>query len=270
MRYLSGIHALNLNCSLDTCGDWHQSALRWEELDWRESDGSVWGDYGIEENSHIPKHPGTYKTANHIRALLDLLADGNTALAQGMRDELVDNDKYTLEIFSKVILLKQLPVWPKVDDFMGMEYFRQWLEYKDEKQCKKFIPKSLPTVALSCNFSSLSDDDINRLARIKALDYVSSNSIRDLYDLSFVINNYYDKLAVTTIEFVSDLMQYNDLELADYLLAVQHDELVAPEVLIQEFLKMHDKLGLLYSDNEKAVLEAYSKEMMPPHIGDKA
>ena len=83
MRYLSGIHALNLNCSLDTCGDWHQSALRWEELDWRESDGSVWGDYGIEENSHIPKHPGTYKTANHIRALLDLLADGNTALAQG-------------------------------------------------------------------------------------------------------------------------------------------------------------------------------------------
>ncbi len=65
-------------------------------------------------------------------------------------------------------------------------------------------------------------------------------------------------------------MQYNDLELADYLLAVQHDELVAPEVLIHEFFKMHDKLGLLYSDNEEAILEDYSKEMMPPHTGDKA
>lgn len=152
MRYLSGIHALNLNCSRDTCGDWHQSALSWEELYWWESDGSVWGDYGIEENSYVPKHPGIHKTANHIRALLDLLSDGNTALAQGMRDELIDNDKYTLEIFSQVILLKQLPVCPKVDDFMGREYFRQWLKYKGEKQCKKFVLKPEPTLANNCNF----------------------------------------------------------------------------------------------------------------------
>ena len=41
MQYLSGIHALNLQCSLDTSGDWHQSALRWKDLDWRESDGSL-------------------------------------------------------------------------------------------------------------------------------------------------------------------------------------------------------------------------------------
>ena len=49
MQYLSGIHALNLQCSLDTSGDWHQSAFRWKDLDWRESDGSLWGDYGIDE-----------------------------------------------------------------------------------------------------------------------------------------------------------------------------------------------------------------------------
>ena len=131
MQYLSGIHALNLQCSLDTSGDWHQSALRWKDLDWRESDGSLWGDYGIEENSHIPEHPGTYKTANHIRALLDLLVEGNTALAQGMRKQFIDNEKYTPEIFSKVLYMKDLPIWSKIDEFMGKEYFRKWLTYKE-------------------------------------------------------------------------------------------------------------------------------------------
>jgi len=130
MKYLSGIHALNLRCSLDTCGDWHQSALKWQDLDWRESNGSLWDEYGIEENSHIPEQPGTYKTANHIRALLDLLSDGNAAQAQGMRDQYICNDKYTMEIFAKVMKLRQLPIWPKIDAFMGKEYYRQWLRYK--------------------------------------------------------------------------------------------------------------------------------------------
>ena len=131
MRYLSGIHALNLQCSLDTSGDWHQSALQWKKLDWRESNGSLWGNYGIEENSHIPEHPGTYKAANHIRALLDLLFDGNTALAQGMRKQFISNEKYTPEIFSKVIRMKNFPIWQKIDEFMGKEYFRKWLNYKE-------------------------------------------------------------------------------------------------------------------------------------------
>lgn len=131
MRYLSGIHALNLTCSLDTCGDWHKSALKWECLDWRESNGSLWGDYGLEENSNIPEHAGTYITANHIRALLDLLLDGNTAVAQGMREQYIGNDKYTEEIFAKVAFMKDLPVWRKIDDFMGREYFRRWLKYKE-------------------------------------------------------------------------------------------------------------------------------------------
>ena len=32
MEYITGIHALNLNCAIETCGDWHQSALRWEKI----------------------------------------------------------------------------------------------------------------------------------------------------------------------------------------------------------------------------------------------
>lgn len=131
MKYVSGVHALNLSCSLYTCGDWHQSSLNWSQLDFRESDGSLWGNYGIEDNSHIPENPGTHKVANHIRALLDLLHDGNTAVAQGMRDQYICNDEYTEEIFNKVMYLRVLPIWPAIDAFMGREYYIKWLQFKE-------------------------------------------------------------------------------------------------------------------------------------------
>ena len=95
MKYVSGIHALNLVCSLDTCGDWHQSAIQWDNIPMRESNGSIWGDYGIEHNRKIPEHSGQYNVANHIRALLDLLEDGNFTVAQGMRKDYICNDRYT-------------------------------------------------------------------------------------------------------------------------------------------------------------------------------
>jgi len=77
MRYITGIHALNLPCSLLTSGDWHQSGLRWEKITYRDTEDSIFGDWGIEQCSVVPKHEGTYAVANHIRALLDLLEIGN-------------------------------------------------------------------------------------------------------------------------------------------------------------------------------------------------
>ena len=129
MKYITGIHALNLNCSLETPGDWHQSAIQWQKPTMRESDGSMFGTYGIETNSNVPEHNGTFYTANHIRALLDLIEEENFPTAQGMRDEFICNDKYTQEIFEKVVLMKKLPHWQKISDFMGKEYMMQWVNF---------------------------------------------------------------------------------------------------------------------------------------------
>ena len=107
MKYISGIHALNLNCDLDTCGDWHQSALKWDHIKLYESENSLWNDYGIESNKSIPEHEETYHVANHIRALLDLLYDKNFALAQGMNHNFIGNEKYDIEIFKQVLLMKK-------------------------------------------------------------------------------------------------------------------------------------------------------------------
>lgn len=132
MKYITGIHALNLPCSLTTCGDWHCSALQWEIPNFRESEDSFFGDYGIEYCSVVPENEGTYAVANHIRALLDLLELGNYSTAQGMDEDFIGNDKYTREIFDKVALMRNLPNFCEIDRFMGREYYGKWLDYKME------------------------------------------------------------------------------------------------------------------------------------------
>ena len=129
MKYISGIHALNLRCSLQTCGDWHQSGIQWKMPTVRESSNSLFGDYGIEKNSYVPEHEGACNTANHIRACLDLLAEGNFGYAQGVRNELICNDSYTPEIFKTVYVLKNLKHWDKISEFMGKDYGLQWLNF---------------------------------------------------------------------------------------------------------------------------------------------
>ena len=130
MRYISGVHALNLPCSLQTCGDWHCSALRWRDITFMDTETAFFGDYGIEMQKRIPEHDGTYAVANHIRALLDLLETGKFSVAQGMNKDFICNDGYTEEIFDKVAMMKDLPHWPEIDHFMRKEYYMKWLDYK--------------------------------------------------------------------------------------------------------------------------------------------
>lgn len=135
MKYITGIYALNLTCSLDTSGDWHQSALCWDKPDIRESLNSRFGDYGIEENFSIPMKKGMgYKTANHIRAILDLLEDRNFGLLQGMREYYIGNAKYDNEIFMSVYSMKDLSYWQEISEFMGKEYMMKWIKFLKQKE----------------------------------------------------------------------------------------------------------------------------------------
>ncbi|MBS3886656.1 MAG: hypothetical protein KGZ41_00990 [Dethiobacter sp.] len=134
MLYLSGIHALNVSCELLTCGDWHSSGINWHSFVLLESETSLFGDYGIEQGKTIPNNPGTFNVANHIRALLDLLVQGNYSIAQGMNEDFICSDLYTEEIFQKVSLTKNLSNWPEIDRFMGREYHTEWLRFKEREK----------------------------------------------------------------------------------------------------------------------------------------
>ena len=129
MEYITGIYALNLPCSLNTSGDWHRTAIKWELLKFRESRESVFGEYGIETCSCVPFHPGTHYVANHLRACLDLIEVGNFSLAQGMRDDYLCDNTLDQEVFEHILQLKDSERWEKVVRFMGMEYDTSWLKF---------------------------------------------------------------------------------------------------------------------------------------------
>lgn len=134
MEYVTGKHALNLECSLETTGDWHTSALKWEKIDIRESDDSVYKDYGIEEPTDIPNRDEKMYHANHIRAILDILERGNEYEIRwliGFRDDFLCTDKYNNELFKKVIMLRENENWSYIDSLMNKEFMNLWVDYKD-------------------------------------------------------------------------------------------------------------------------------------------
>lgn len=132
MLYLTGIHALNIEDSLETCGDWHTSALDWGSIKLQDSNKSIFKDWGIEEGKVIPEHKELYNVANTLRAVLDLMIVGMTDYLKGFRNDFFCTDIYNKEFFSKVIQLKSLDNWKDIDNLMKREFMFEWDNYVKE------------------------------------------------------------------------------------------------------------------------------------------
>lgn len=141
MKYISGTHALNLPCLLETGGDWHASGLQWSNIKLFDSDNMFFKEYGIESNRTLPGKPNSekYNVANHIRAILDLLELGQFTIAQGMNNDYICNNKYDDEVFLKVYSMNKLQNWNQIDAFMKREYRSKWLDFKEKNERKKQI-----------------------------------------------------------------------------------------------------------------------------------
>lgn len=75
-----------------------------------------------------------FAVANHIRAILDLLAENNFGLAQGMRRDFIVTDIYDTEIFNKVFELRTQKSWDQINMFMMKEYGRKWIKWMQNKE----------------------------------------------------------------------------------------------------------------------------------------
>ena len=131
MRYITGIHALNMMCELNTPGDWHQSALDWSKPEYGETTQSIYGMYGISFGYRTP-NGGTFPVANHIRACLDLIMAERYAIAGGMREDFICNESYTPEIFNKVLEARgkvSNRKWKRISGFMQREYKLDWVNF---------------------------------------------------------------------------------------------------------------------------------------------
>ena len=96
---------------------------------------------------------------------------------------------------------------------------------------------------------------IDSLTIMKSNAYTSRDKIRDLFDLTFICNNYFDNLSPQTLTLLRSAIEYKGLEQLDYVLREQDDELIDKDKLVESFLIMFEKLGLLYDKEEKELLQ---------------
>ena len=86
---------------------------------------------------------------------------------------------------------------------------------------------------------------IDSICQQKAHAYESRSVIRDLNDVCFICNNYYDSLSANPINGLADAVSHRGLEHFDYIVKTQSDPLIDADVLAGDFLNMMDNLGLI-------------------------
>jgi len=99
--------------------------------------------------------------------------------------------------------------------------------------------------------------DIELLCIMKTAAYAGRDKIRDVYDVSFIINNYYERLSPQTISMARNVVENKGFAQLDYVIRNQPDELIDEDRLVEGFLDACNKLGLLVGDDEKDIVEKY-------------
>ena len=138
MKYITGMFALNIPCSLGTTGDWHRTSLPWERVEIRESDDSVLKEEGIEKDVFVEELGRNCNVANHIRACVDMLDEGRYSLASGMRYDFFDDDmSFNPVLFDYVYRLKAVKTpreWKAICQVLEKDYMLRWLRFLEEKE----------------------------------------------------------------------------------------------------------------------------------------
>lgn len=91
--------------------------------------------------------------------------------------------------------------------------------------------------------------NINELCLMKTMAYSGRDKIRDLYDICFICNNYFEKISSDVKNSIRVAVEYKGIEQFEYIIKDQKDELIDSKKLENDFLNVYNKLGLLSSNN---------------------
>ena len=90
---------------------------------------------------------------------------------------------------------------------------------------------------------------LNPLDLQKASAYAGRDKIRDLYDMCYLTNYHLEELDQSTLDVMRSVVEHKGLEQCQYLIKTQSDTLIDNEKLENDFLDMHDRLGLINDEN---------------------
>lgn len=102
--------------------------------------------------------------------------------------------------------------------------------------------------------------DIETLCSMKASAYNNRDKLRDLYDLAFICNNYWDRLSDDIKVAVQSAVLNKGIEQFDYLIREQKDELINNNKLAEDFLKMY-RLIELYKKRDTMSLNEWKSSI---------
>lgn len=85
---------------------------------------------------------------------------------------------------------------------------------------------------------------IDRLAQFKTNAYLARDRLRDLFDVSYIINSYWNQLSDTVRTNIADALSVKGIEQFDALIAENSDPLIDAELLAEQFLNAYDIAGI--------------------------
>lgn len=133
MNYVTGICAFGVPDDTKSCGIWNIRKHQYLGDDFltRESESSVFGEWGIQENKMVPYHDlCTYRVANHVRAYVDMLEMCKFDEMHGLFANAIDNGECRLDIFMLVYgKMRNLPYYEGIHRFMCEEFGNAWTSY---------------------------------------------------------------------------------------------------------------------------------------------
>ena len=183
--------------------------------------------------------------------MLDLLAQGKIAIAQGMKKDYICNDGYTEEIFSRVIKLSGQTDWSRIDKFMHKEYGRQWQLWKyalgttpDQDECRDVT-----------GLREIYDDntiipDADKAVIRECTEYMSHDNITALFNIVFLCIKYFDEISPVTRLFMQETVSNSITEKIEYCAGSQRDRRIDMKKFPRDFLRACDMLGVKLSDKE--------------------
>ena len=86
---------------------------------------------------------------------------------------------------------------------------------------------------------------IAALLEMKLNAYENRDKIRDLYDITFIVSNYFNMLDSRDIRRLSNALSMKGLEHFDYLITTQSDDLINSNILVDRYLEILKRLEMI-------------------------
>lgn len=154
----------------------------------------------------------------------------------------------------------------------GYSYFRKkytdtvqrlTIHYGGEKPLK--VETSFRNQSLSFNDSIIKNGirtyPIDTLAQMKMTAFMSRDRIRDLYDVSFITNNYWEELSQPIQRLYRTGFSEKGIEQFDLMCATQDDDLIDKDSLAESFLKALDTAKIFHTTEEVHQYRSLAEEM---------